>query len=257
MSRFLVVAALVLSPVVAFAQYGRPMLPQVEREQVAETGTLKGIGPGVLYVLAEDGGQWMVAVEQNARDIGYTNTAEAGWLRPGMWIEFNAKISSKGEVVSTVNSVNVITPTDKNPPGVHGNEGGSNVSEGLFEGLKEEQPKKPKKNEEVVADFRVVGQLGGTKDGKTQVAAGNVLLKVEFDPETKVAIDVKNLLLARSGDKVEFRGWYVKGNKGKAYANRVVIDGKEPLKMEQTGKKRPMPPMKEKPAEEMKDEKKE
>ncbi len=233
----------------AFAQdYGNRQQQNIAKEDIKANGVLKGIRNGQLYVLADDGGQWVVNIERNAQRLGYVGTADAQWLRAGMFVEFNATVNAKGETTIPVKQANIITPTKENPAGVSGDSGGK--SEDFF-GVKEES-EKPK---EVTMKVRAVGQITGVKDGVAAVNCGNGTVLAAFDPEARISIDLPGaagLQLARVGDKIEFVGWYVQNNKGQAWASSVhvsgseVYTGKSPMK---PVKGRPMKPMAEKPAE--------
>ncbi len=218
--------------------YGpRPGAKQdIPKEQIQASGTIKGIRGGVLYVVTEDGGQWVVNIDPNSRRLGFAGSADAQWLRPGMFVEFNATVNAKGESTTPISIATVLTPTKENPPGISSEAGGS--SDELF-GVKEE---KDKAKEETVK-VRVVGQITGMKDNLAIVNGVTATLKVAFAPDAKIAVEVPGadaLQLVRAGDKVEFSGWYIQNNKGQAWANEVHVRGSETLTGKKPGPKTPV-----------------
>ncbi|HEX5102163.1 MAG TPA: hypothetical protein VFV87_00020, partial [Pirellulaceae bacterium] len=47
--------------------------------------------------------------------------------------------------------------------------------------------------------------------------------------DAKISVDVADLGFLRVGDKIEVRGWYPAGTKGRAIANQVTASAAEPL----------------------------
>jgi len=244
-----------LCPTLVFGQvYGRPM-QDIPREQLRTNGTLKNLVPGKLHVADEDGGQWVVYVEQQTREIGLSGSADAAWLRPGMFVEFKATVNAKGETTSAVSAATVMTPDMKNPPGVFNEVGGGKATE-LFTSKEEDVKKdkaKPKRGDETY-DVRVVGQISRMKDGKVLLNAGGLTISAEIDEKARISVDLtgaQSLMLARPNDKIEVHGWYPQGQKGQAWANRIQVTAAQPFTGVDMSKKKPLPMVKttEKPAE--------
>lgn len=215
----------------------------IPKEQIEAGGTIKGIRNGQFYVVTSDGGQWIVNVDPKAQKLTFAGSADASWLQPGMFVEFNATVNAKGEATTPVKIANVMTPTKDNPPGVGNDSGGK--SEDFF-GVKEGDDKK----KEETIKVRVVGQITGVKDGVATVNGGNAMLLVPFDPAAKISVEMPGadgLGLARPGDKIEFSGWYVKNNKGQAWANTIHVSGSEAFTSKSPAKPPKTRPMKEKP----------
>ena len=236
-----------LCPTLVFGQvYGRPM-QDIPREQLRTNGTLKNLVPGKLHVADEDGGQWVVYVEQQTREIGLSGSADAAWLRPGMFVEFKATVNAKGETTSAISSATVMTPDMKNPPGVFNAVEGGKATE-LFtskeEDVKKDKTKgKPKRGDETY-DVRVVGQIERVKDGKAIINAGGMGISAEIDEKARISVDLtgaQSLMLARPNDKIEVHGWYPQGQKGQAWANRIQVTAAQPFTGVDMSKKKPLP----------------
>jgi hypothetical protein len=213
---------------------------QIPRENIKESGTIKNLAAGKLFVLTEDGGQWLVNVEQNARELSYSASAEAAWLASGMFVEFQGTFNKKGEGTSPVSSLTVMVPSDKNPPGLHDDSNPTTAK--LFAANEKEEEQTKGKKEETISR-RVVGQITNLRGGKATVNAGGANVTVEIDEQAKVAVDLAGaagLAFARPGDKVSFEGWYVQTYKGQAWANTISVTAAEKL-TGQTPKKKPLP----------------
>jgi len=226
--------------------YGDQPQQDIPKEQIEASGVIKGIRNGQFYVLASDGGQWIVNVDPKAQRVSFAGSADATWLRPPMFVEFNATVNAKGEATVPVKIATVMTPTKENPPGVGTDSGGKSDD---FFGTKEGSDKK----KEETIKVRVVGQITGIKEGVATVNGGDATLLVPFDKDAKISVEipgVDGLELARAGDKIEFSGWYVKNNKGQAWANTLHVSGSEAFTSKTPAKPAKTRPVKPKPSEE-------
>jgi hypothetical protein len=241
----------------ASAQYGerRQPQPEIQREPLQCAGTVKQVGRGVIGLTTEAGDQWAVQVEARPQDLSFTGSADATFVKPGMWIRFTTRLTRTGNAQEPIATAEIYTPREGFGVGVYpegageigGGEGGA-----LFAPT-EEKPKpkaepKPKIRDEDVV-YRVGGQVSKiSRLGELTINAGGASVKAKFAEEAKISVDVADLSFLQAGDKVEVTGWYPAGTKGRAVATQVRASASQPL-ADASKKKKPAPAA-EKPAEE-------
>src|SRR6266516_6048940 len=102
------VLVLALMPSVSLGQV--PKGPQAARTDLTCTGTVKDVGPGVFQLTADDGEQWLVKVEAQPKDITFSGSADASFLRLGLFVRFSSKLNRRGQTADKVSEFTVITP---------------------------------------------------------------------------------------------------------------------------------------------------
>ena len=248
-----------LGSIVSAQDYGvRIQQPQVQREALQCSGTVKQVGRGVIGVTADSGDQWLVQVEARPQDLSFTGTAEASFVKPGMWIRFTSKLTRRGDAKDPIASAEIYTPGEGNGVGVYAEGtdqvGGGGERGGLFTPAEEKPVAKAKpKAEPKVRDEDTVYRVGGqvskiSRLGELTISAGGTSVKAKLAEDAKISVNMGDLAYLQVGDKIEFRGWYPAGTKGQAVANQVTASASQPLT--DTSKKKKPAPAVDKPAAE-------
>jgi hypothetical protein len=202
----------------------RPEVPQENRENVEIAGTLKQIGPGVLQVATEAGDQWLVRLEGRPQEmkLAYSCKAEPAFLRSGMLVQFAGTVNKKGQLQEKLDSLIVTSLREGVEVGVYPEATGGNTG-GLFADDKpDEKPKKQAKPDAVPC--RVTGYITKiSRTGELTVNCRNATVTASLAEGAKVSVDMTDLRLAQPGDKVEWRGWHIKNQKGQAWSRDVSI----------------------------------
>jgi hypothetical protein len=239
-----------LSPLSLLAQYGerRQPQPEIQRENLQCSGTVKQVGRGVIGVVTDAGDQWVFQLEARPQDLSFTGSADATFVKPGMWIRFTTKLTRRGDAQEPIASAEVYTPREGFGVGVYpegaGEIGGGEGGGPLFAPA-EEKPKPKAKAEPKIRDEDVVYRVGGqvskiSRLGELTISAGGSSVKAKLADDAKISIDVTDLSFLQAGDKVEVRGWYPAGTKGRAIANQVTASASQPL-TDASKKKKPVP----------------
>lgn len=253
----LALAGIALAAVPASAQvYGERRQPQVEipREALQCTGTVKQVSRGVIGLESEAGDKWLVQVEAaRPQDLSFTGSADATFVKPGMWIRFTTKLTRRGDAQEPIATAEIYTPREGFGVGVYpegADAGGGGEGGALFAPAGEEKPKpepKAKVREEDI-NYRVGGQVSRiSRLGELTINAGGTSVKATLAEDAKISVDVADLSFLRVGDSIEVRGWYPAGTKGRAIANQVTASSAEPLS--DPSKKKSAPAATEKPAD--------
>ncbi len=227
----LALAALMLPATEALAQ--RPgagrNAKDAPRENITGTGKVAQLAPGVLGVVGEGGEQWMVKLPNKAEEFAITGKAERGFLRAGMWVEFEGTVGKRGQVNEPVKEMLIFTPRPGYEVGIGPNTPAASggASAGLFTSPEpEEKPKKapkPSGPEEPMV-YRIAAEITKVgRKGEITVGAGGVSLKADVAEDVKIKVDVADLGFISVGDKVEFQGWYYAAAKNQVYATSVTV----------------------------------
>ena len=249
--RLITASALAICGLLAFArpaasQYGerRQPQPEIQKEPLQCSGTVKQVGRGVIGLVTEAGDQWAVQVEARPQDLSFTGTADATFVKPGMWIRFSTKLTRRGDAQEPIAAAEIYTPREGFGVGVFpegagaGGEGGA-----LFVPNAEEKPKPEPKSKvrDEDAVYRVGGQVSKiSRLGELTINAGGTSVKAKLAEDAKISIDVADLSFLQAGDKIEVTGWYPAGTKGRAVASKVIASASQPL-TDASKKKKPAP----------------
>ncbi|WP_145083592.1 hypothetical protein [Anatilimnocola aggregata] len=205
--------------------------PNIQWENAQLSGLIKGMQGGLVQVAAEGGEQWIVQVEARPQDIVFQGAADPSFVKPGMLVEFKAKVNKKGQAADPVTSLTVITVREGRGVGVIPEGGLSKGEAELFTENKPEEKKTPRKVTED-ATYLVAGQVTKlSRTGEMTINCAGTTIKADLDKEAKVAIDVNHLQYAQIGDKVEIRARYPMGQKaaGQGLASQIAVTGSKPL----------------------------
>jgi hypothetical protein len=218
------VALLALSPAAAPAQNKeRPGVP--ERQNLSLDGVLQGIQQGLLQVVSDGGEPWLIKVEARPDAVIYQASADAGWLQPGMYVQFEGTFNKHGKSTAPISQLTVFTPNESTPIGAFPDRAEAAGGE-LFADTRPEPPKARPKQPETLS-LKVAGRVAGVEQRKIRVAAGDAVVEAELAEKADIAVDLNNIVLARPGDKVSVNGWYVQ--KGQGWANRLLVRAAQPL----------------------------
>jgi hypothetical protein len=237
-------AILILGSCPAFGQYGeRRQQPEIPREAVQCSGTVKQIGRGVIGLVTDAGDQWVVQVQARPQDISFTGAGDGTIVKPGMWVRFSTRLTRRGDAKEPVSSLEVYTPREGFGVGISAEaSGGGDEGGAFFGGAAEEKPKaepKQKNNEDTV--YRVGGQVSKiSRLGELTINAAGTSVKAKLAEDAKVSIDVTDLSFLQPGDRIEIRGWHPMGRKGQAVAEQVTASAAQPL-TDTSKKKKPIP----------------
>lgn len=225
-----VFAASVLVAGIGSSQEGLP------RETITAKGVVKGVRPGVLAVVTEQGEQMLVKVPDRPQDVSFVASANPSWLRPGMLVKFRNTFDAKGRPVATVRQLEVISLRAETQIGLIPDSNLAGGATGLFSS---EEPTKKTSAPETMS-FTVAGTLRGYKDGNILVAAGSTPVQSQLDEKASISVDVSDYSLAREGDTVQVTGWYYLGQRDRVFSNRLSISSTQKLGLEEgTEKKAP------------------
>lgn len=239
-------AAAMLIAAPALAQYGerRQVQPEIKREPLQAAGTVKQVARGVIHLATDEGEQWLIQVQARPQDVSFTGTADASFVKPGMWVRFTSQLTRRGDAKDPIASLEIYTPREGFGVGVQADAiGGGGGANELFAGPAEEkpqpEPKKGKPSEDTV--YRIGGQVSKiSRLGELTINAAGTSIKAKLADDAKVSIDVTDLSYLQAGDKIEIRGWYPMGRKGQAIAEQVTASASQSL-TDTSKKKKPMP----------------
>jgi len=173
--------------------------PGQQQEKTELTGQLTAAMAPLIKLKPTKGNQeWTIRVDSDPKEIIVRGEAEKGWVRPGMFVHFEATLDKKGVGQSEVSDVSVFTPTQQIQMGVTQQAGLPDFSSA---GSEEESTES---TGEEVAKYTVVGRLTGvSRDGKWSVAAGKAKVTVDVADDAKISVELPDPRLIRLGDTVK------------------------------------------------------
>jgi len=206
-----------------------------QRENVRALATIKGVRPGLLAVVNDEGDQWLVKVDARPQDIKFVASAKQEWLRPGMIVRFKNTFDRKGKPLASVQQLEVISIRSDTKLGLIPESKFGGPAKALFSN---QEPEPKKQTPAKTAVFTVAGKLQAIKDGKIVVVAGQRAVRSELAENAKISVDLANYSLAGEGDSVEITGWYYEGQENRVYARQLTISSKRQLGDEDESKKK-------------------
>jgi hypothetical protein len=164
---------------------------------------------------------WLLKINQQTQ-ITVKGQAEAGYLRPGMSLQFTGQIDKKGVLKDPVDKIEIFTPQGK-------------MSHGLFAPT-DEQGLKPVRNPGA-GTFLIKGKLATYRDGDLLVVAGNRKITGSTSDDLEVTLTSEDPTLAQADDEVTVKAWYddmtrpnpVLNRAGGALAEQITITLAKPL----------------------------
>ncbi|MFA8016195.1 hypothetical protein [Bremerella cremea] len=200
--------------------------PGQKQEKLNLTGTLTAAQAPLIKVKPEKGNtEWTIRVESKPDEIIVRGEAEKEWVRPGMFVMFQATLDKKGFGQEAVSEVSVFTPTPQIELGVT-NSSLPTLTEQSSEASDEE-----------VSKYTVVGRLSGVaRDGKWSVTAGRAKVTVEVAEDAKVSVELPDPRLIRIGDTVKGTVMYYNEGAG-IMKGQVEIEASQPFAAPEDPKK--------------------
>jgi hypothetical protein len=223
--RLLLAGFVVSWALAAEAQFGQlpgQMVPQSQRRQMQQmqqmqamqgvpvqlAGTIETFSTNRVQIADPTTGMRRIVTLSPQTIVKTTGEATAGFLHPGLAIEFKGEIDKKGNVTDKVGELTIVSLTKEKLPGVF-KEDGSEVEKPMAAAAKKEKEKEKEKDKDRTASAgtsTIVGQLKSIKAGKCQLQAGRVSVQFELSDEAKVTIDMTDGSLAMPGDKIDVKG---------------------------------------------------
>lgn len=197
--------------------------PGQKQERTTLTGKLTAAQPPLIKIKPEKGNQeWTIRVDSKPDEIIVRGEAEKGWVRPGMFVHFEASLDKKGFGQAAVSEVSVFTPTPQLEMGV--------TEQGALPELgSESSEESTESSDEEVAKYTVVGRLSGVaRDGKWSVTAGKAKVTVEVAEDAKISVELPDPRLIRMGDTVKGTVHYYNQGVG-ILKGEVEIEAAEPF----------------------------
>ncbi len=172
--------------------------PGQKQERTEINGSLTA-AQGKLIKVKNGNDEWILRVDSKPEDIVVRGEAEKGWVRPGMFVHFEATLDKKGFAQEPVKEVSIFTP-------------GQNIELGITEagaaGFSTEEDSASAEEAET-ATYTVVGRLASvTRDGRWSITAGRDRANVEVADDAKISVEVSDPTLIRIGDKVKGTVYY-------------------------------------------------
>lgn len=200
-----------------------------EMDPFAAEGTVQAVIPGRIQIQTLTDQTWVVFVDPTTK-VHVTGTAEADFLRRGMFIKFSAQVDKRGNVQSPIAELTIFTPSEENPVGIWPagvgpavGPGGNNFGAGMG-------PAPPNTKGPETGFYTVGGQITSERKGKLTVNAGRGVVLIELSKKPTIGVDFADYSVARQGDKISVtRGKMFRGRPGLAQAQELTVVMAQPL----------------------------
>lgn len=176
----------------------------------ADTGTFEGSSGNVIMIKNANGQPWKIEVGQQTT-VAVEGTAEPSYLRPKVFVHFNAELDEKQAVKGDIAELDVYTPENKK-------------DFGLFTGADTKPVTKP-----AAGNYNVKGKVVSLKGETLTVMAGNKKVTGKLSPAAKIKVKVSELDLAQPGDAIKVTGWTVPNQPQHARASDMKVTMAKPL----------------------------
>ena len=192
--------------------------PPVEQRTPFEgSGVVEGAGPLGLAVNA-NGMSWKVKPDKNCK-IEVTGTADPDFLKPGLWVKFNADIDKKTKATAPVNELEIVDQrtamvNEKSRGGLTGTDAGAKKGKGAATGV-------------AANSGPILGKITAYKNNELTLETGSGTVKADLGPNPSIKVNVSDFSWAQPGDTVEVKGWYMQP--GAAMAQDIKVTIKDPL----------------------------
>jgi hypothetical protein len=187
-----------------------------------DKGTLEAVQGEVMRIRDSKSEVWMLTIVPETKII-VEGEAEAGCLRPGVFVKFTGEIDKKGILKKPLQEIEIVSALGK-------------TSMGLFP---EDDTADLKAARAVTAGaFLIKGKLASFRDGDLVTMAGRHKITGTVDEgELKVHLNVDDVSLAQPGDAVQVKVWHYdqgrpnlnQGKFGNAIAEEITVTLKNPL----------------------------
>jgi len=229
----------------AYAQPGR--FPQPQTEPFAADGVIQAIAQGRIQILTNSNQNWLIFLDEKTV-MHVTGTAEADFLRPGLFVRFSTALDKRGNAQGQVGQLTIFTPSRQQFPGVwpEGGMGGNpqNPAEGggFGRGFGDAGGGLGAASASV---YTVAGQIQGIRKNRMTVNYGRGLVQVELAENVAIKVDFADYSVAKKGDRISVKkGKMIPGRMGFARASELTIELSDPLTFGTKKPVRPTPPPK-------------
>ncbi len=196
-----------------YAQFGAT---QPKPSPVEASGTVEAVAPMMVKLTTSANQTWVFRLNPKA-EIHVTGTAEADFLRPGLFVEFTADLDRKGNAANKVSELAIFTPTMQKFPGLF-------PVGGAF-GEKPEPGAKRDPN--ATTSYKVLGRITTIKKEDITVHTGRGMVKFELGDSPKITVDIADFSVVQQGDKIKLRG--SSAQEGFGEASEVNVEMSQPL----------------------------
>ncbi|MFZ5828470.1 MAG: hypothetical protein ACOY3P_00190 [Planctomycetota bacterium] len=225
-SFFAVAIVLLCSFGVAEAQVGRGGAGKGEPQHVDGEGTLVAAAPGKLQIKMENGRPMNFLVAQNAR-VEFKGTAVPSFLRPGMWVKFDAELDKHGAAQGEVAVLTLFTPSNAQPPGIWPQDPGGGI-DNADEAGKKKGPTGPHAGlPDAITPCSIAGQISAIGNRQISVRTGRVGVKATIAEDAQIDVETEDLTFARPGDGISFRAAMTR--QGVPQVTRMTVKAAQPL----------------------------
>lgn len=195
--------------------------PGQKQERISIEGKLTAVQGKFIQVQHKETQPWYLRVDSKPDQIIVRGEAEKGWVRPGMFVTFDAVLDKRGMSQAPVTQVSVFTPTPQIQLGI--------TEAGALPSFSDDSSSGSAASEEDTATYTVVGRLSGVaRDGKWNVTAGRARASVEIADDAKISVELPDPTLIRIGDTVKGTAYYYNQGAG-IFKAEVEIDAAEPF----------------------------
>ncbi len=182
------------------------------------SGVVEGAGPLGLAVNA-NGASWKVKPDKNCK-IEVTGTADPDFLKPGLWVKFNADFDKKNKATAPVNELEIVDQhtamvTEKGKSGLNGADAAA------------EKKGKGAAASTTAVSNTVLGHITAIKNNEMTLETGSGVMKADLGTNPSIKVNVSEFTWAQPGDTVDVKGWYVQ--LGAAVAQDIKVTLKNPL----------------------------
>lgn len=158
------------------------------------SGTLEEANDNAVRIMDEKNESWVVRMGDDT-DVKVEGDADRDCLRPGVIVQFTAKINEKGVLQGEVDELEIVSFQGKASSG------------GVF--APDDDPAAAKPVRVVKAgNYRIRGAIKTCKDGKMCLIAGRTKVAGALADDAEVTLSVHDASIAKTGDTVKVKGWY-------------------------------------------------
>lgn len=208
---------------------------QRKPEPVEADGTVEAFAPGKILILTNTNQKWLFTLSRNT-ELHVTGSAEFDYLRPRLFIEFEADLDRRGRSPNPVGELSLFTPSQVKFPGVFpAGMGGPDAAAAM----PAPAPKKPDPN--ATTRYKILGQITAIKNRSLTVNAARGIVRIDVAEDAKIGVDVADLSVVQKGDKINVVG--TSRQEGFGDARTVAIELSQPLSApKKKGPRRPKRP---------------
>ena len=177
------------------------------------SGTVIGIEGDTILATNIRNEKWIVQVNTprfNIRaKVTVEGTAVIEALRPGVYVRFTADVDKRGNVQGEVTELEVFSPSESSKPGMYRNDGAINIGGDAKPG---------------VSNYLIAGQIASYRRGKLTLAIpGSKGVRGTVSKDAKLKVRGEDYRMARPGDKISAKGFYLPDQKGTLIAKEITI----------------------------------